>query len=60
MHSERLWGLCLGQRLKDIRVKGAYLSGSSGQARRAQLDALGFNWTPKRGRRKKSSSVDSQ
>lgn len=50
---EYLWGLPLGQRLKDVRLKGAYLSGSSGEARRAQLDALGFNWTPKRGRRKR-------
>ena len=52
-HLERLWGLNLGQRLKDIRLKGAYLHGSSGPARRAQLDALGFNWTPKRGRKTK-------
>ncbi len=48
---ERLWGLPLGQRLKDIRVKGAYLKGPTASARRAQLDALGFEWTPKRGRR---------
>jgi Helicase associated domain len=47
---EYLWGLPLGQRLKDVRVKGAYLHGPSGKARRDQLDALGFNWTPKQGR----------
>jgi hypothetical protein len=47
-------GLELGAALKDIRLKGAYLSGSSGRTRRALLDALGFNWTPKRGRRKKT------
>lgn len=48
---EQLWGFPLGQRLKDVRLKGAYLTGDSAAARRAQLDALGFNWTPKRGRR---------
>mmetsp|Transcript_16324 Transcript_16324/g.23027 ORF Transcript_16324/g.23027 Transcript_16324/m.23027 type:complete len:470 (-) Transcript_16324:370-1779(-) len=53
---EQLWGLPLGQRLKDIRVKGAYLKCSTANSRRAQLDALGFNWAPKRGRRKGSSS----
>lgn len=51
---EHLWGLRLGQRLKDVRVRGAYVSGPAGKARRRQLDALGFNWTPKRGRRKTS------
>ena len=50
---EHLWGLSLGQRLKDIRLNGAYLKGDSASSRRAQLDALGFNWTPKRGRRKR-------
>ena len=50
---EHLWGLPLGQRLKDVRQKGAYLKGKNGEARRRQLDALGFNWTPKRGRPKK-------
>ena len=49
---ESLQGLPLGQRLKDIRLRGAYLKGESASSRRAQLDALGFNWTPKRGRRK--------
>ena len=47
---EHLWGLTLGQRLKDIRLRGAYLKGNTAESRRAQLDALGFNWTPKRGR----------
>jgi hypothetical protein len=47
---EYLWGLPLGQRLKDVRIKGAYVHGIAGKARRAQLDALGFNWTPKQGR----------
>lgn len=51
---ERLWGLKLGQRLKDVRVKGAYLKGPDAQIRKAQLDNLGFVWTPKRGRRKRS------
>lgn len=51
---EYLWGLPLGQRLKDVRVKGAYLHGSTGKARRAQLDALGFNWKPKQGRPSKN------
>lgn len=41
---EYLWGLPLGQRLKDIRVTGAYLKGEDADARRQQLDALGFIW----------------
>lgn len=50
-----LWGLKLGQRLKDVRLKGAYLNNvQNADARRAQLDALGFVWYPKRGRRKRS------
>lgn len=49
---ETLWGFPLGQRLKDVRLKGAYLSGKDGPKRRAQLDALGFVWNPPRGRRK--------
>ena len=49
-----LSGLPLGQRLKDVRVRGAYLSGENGDERRRQLDALGMNWKPKRGRRKSS------
>jgi hypothetical protein len=47
---EYLWGLPLGQRLKDVRTKGAYLHGELGDKRRRQLDALGFNWKPRRGR----------
>jgi hypothetical protein len=47
-----LWGLPLGQRLKDVRLKGAYLHGENGRARRQQLDTLGFTWKPKRGRPK--------
>ncbi|KAL3826915.1 hypothetical protein ACHAXA_005995 [Cyclostephanos tholiformis] len=50
---ERLWGLKLGQRLKDVRLKGAYLKGPDAQLRRAQLDNLGFVWNPKRGRMKR-------
>jgi hypothetical protein len=51
---EQLWGFALGQRLKDIRLKGAHLKNAkSANARRAQLDALGFVWEPKRGRRKR-------
>jgi len=49
---ESLWGFPLGQRLRDIRLKGYYLRGPSADARRRQLDALGFNWNPKPGRRK--------
>jgi len=55
-YPEQLWGLPLGQRLKDVRVKGAYLKCSAADSRRAQLDALGFNWSPKRGRRKGSGN----
>lgn len=51
IYIEYLWGFPLGQRLRDIRVKGNYLKGEAGNARRRQLDALGFNWEPKRGRR---------
>ena len=47
---KHLWGLPLGQRLKDVRTKGAYLSGAEAEKRRRQLDALGFTWKPKRGR----------
>jgi hypothetical protein len=47
---EYLWGFPLGQRLRDIRVKGYYLRGKNADARRRQLDALGFDWEPKRGR----------
>lgn len=45
-----LWGLPLGQRLRDVRTKNAYLRGETGKKRRQQLDALGFNWEPSRGR----------
>jgi hypothetical protein len=51
---EYLWGFPLGQRLKDIRLKGYYMSAEEASARRSQLDALGFVWEPKRGRRKQS------
>ena len=44
---EYLWGFPLGQRLRDIRVKGYYLRGECAGARRRQLDALGFEWNPK-------------
>jgi hypothetical protein len=47
---EHLWGLPLGQRLKDVRTKGAYLKGKHGPMRRQQLDTLGFDWKPRRGR----------
>jgi hypothetical protein len=47
---EHLWGLPLGQRLKDVRTKGAYLKGKQGPMRRQQLDTLGFDWKPRRGR----------
>jgi len=53
---EHLWNFPLGQRLKDIRLKGAYLNGTNAAKRRAQLDALGFEWNPKRGRRKQEIS----
>jgi hypothetical protein len=56
---EQLWGLQLGQRLKDVRLKGAYLKKpENASARRAQLDALGFVWEKKRGRRKRSLGGD--
>ncbi|KAL3939661.1 MAG: hypothetical protein SGBAC_005662 [Bacillariaceae sp.] len=49
---EYLWGFPLGQRLKDIRLNGNYLKGKEADERRSQLNALGFVWSPKRGRRK--------
>ncbi|KAL7569308.1 hypothetical protein ACA910_016851 [Epithemia clementina (nom. ined.)] len=50
---EHLWRLPLGQRLKDVRLKGAYLRGAYAEKRKKQLEALGFVWGPKkRGRRK--------
>lgn len=53
---EHLWDLPLGQRLKDIRLKGAYLKGPKGEQRRRQLETLGFNWAAKRrGRPRKLS-----
>jgi hypothetical protein len=52
---EYLWGLPLGQRLRDVRTKGAYLHGELGGKRRRQLDALGFNWKPLRGRPRASN-----
>jgi len=50
---ERLWGLKLGQRLKDVRLKAAYLKGKDADLRRAQLDNLGMTWKPPRGRRRR-------
>ncbi|CAJ1954562.1 unnamed protein product [Cylindrotheca closterium] len=52
---EYLWGFPLGQRLKDIRLNGYYLKGKDAVERRSQLNALGFVWSPKRGRRKKAT-----
>jgi len=40
---EQLWGLPLGQRLRDIKSKGRYLKGQSATSRKAQLYALGYN-----------------
>jgi hypothetical protein len=50
---EYLWGFPLGQRLRDIRVKGYFLRGGQASIRRRQLDALGFKWEPPRGRPRK-------
>jgi len=56
---EQLWGFPLGQRLKDVRLKGAYLKNlDSVSSRKAQLDDLGFVWNPPRGRRKKITIKD--
>mmetsp|Transcript_20895 Transcript_20895/g.45335 ORF Transcript_20895/g.45335 Transcript_20895/m.45335 type:complete len:310 (-) Transcript_20895:66-995(-) len=51
---EYLWGLPLGQRLKDVRSKGAYLRGEFAEKRRRQLDTLGFNWERKKAGRPKT------
>lgn len=50
-----LWGFPLGQRLKDVRLKRAYLKGREAPQREAQLNALGFDWNPKKGRRSKQT-----
>jgi len=55
---EYLWGLPLGQRLKNVRQKGLYLNGDKGVVRRQQLDALGFVWEPRRGRPKSITVTD--
>ena len=39
-----LWNLPLGQRIKEIRITGAYLKGKDKTERVRQLDALGFVW----------------
>jgi hypothetical protein len=46
-----LWGLPLGQRIKDIRITGAYLKGKDKLDRIRQLDALGFIWDVREHRR---------
>jgi hypothetical protein len=45
-----LWGFPLGLRLKDVRLKGAYLKGEGAEGRRRQLNTLGFVWNPRPGR----------
>ncbi len=57
---EHLWGLPLGQRLKDIRLKGAYLKGPKKEERIRQLETLGFQWEPKRRGRPKKISQECQ
>lgn len=58
---DQLWGLPLGQRLKDVRLKNRYLTNpNSSSSRKAQLDAMGFVWKPKRGRRKGSLQKEKQ
>lgn len=54
--TEYLWGVPLGQRLKDVRLKNRYMTGENATSRKAQLNALGFVWNPKRGRRKHTPS----
>jgi hypothetical protein len=53
---EYLWGLPLGQRLKDIRTTGAYLKGKDKDARCRQLEALGFIWDVREHRRRLKKS----
>lgn len=54
-----LWGLPLGQRLKDIRTTGAYLKGKDKDARCRQLEALGFIWDVREHRRRRKESLSS-
>jgi hypothetical protein len=56
---EYLWGLPLGQRLKDIRTTGAYLKGKDKDARCQQLEALGFIWDVREHRRKQKENQTS-
>ena len=46
-----LWNLPLGQRIKEIRIAGAYLKGKDKIERIRQLDALGFVWDVRKHRR---------
>jgi hypothetical protein len=46
-----LWNLPLGQRIKEIRITGAYLKGKDKIERIRQLDALGFVWDVREYRR---------
>jgi hypothetical protein len=48
-----LWNLPLGQRIKEIRITGAYLKGKDKIERIRQLDALGFVWNVREHRRQK-------
>lgn len=53
---EYLWGFPLGQRLRDVRVKGYHMNGDDCETRRRQLDALGMVWTPRQGRPPRDTS----
>lgn len=55
---EYLWDLPLGQRLKDVRVKGSYLKGEFADRRRQQLENLGFTWELRKRGRPRSTSSD--
>ena len=55
---EYLWNFKLGQRLKDVRLKNAYLKGDVARSRITQLNALGFVWNPKRGRKSSDSLLE--
>jgi hypothetical protein len=57
---EYLWGLPLGQRIKDIRITGAYLKGKDKEARRRQLDALSFIWDVREHRRQQKERQSSK
>ena len=53
-----MWNLPLGQRIKEIRITGAYLKGKDKIERIRQLDALGFIWDVREHRRQHKKQLN--